>query len=127
MAATAGKSRAVPFFNSPAVSPDGQYVFFISSRSGTQNLWRVKTDGTDLRQLTNQSSQDGTPHYTPDGKWIVFASWRSGKLAIWKMPADGGEAVQLSAHSAYVPELSPDGKRIACIDAEAPPGSTKIR
>jgi Tol biopolymer transport system component len=111
----------------PAASPDGQYVVFSSNRSGTRNLWRVKTDGTDLRQLTNHSSEDGSPRYTPDGKWIMFRSWRSGKPTIWKMPAEGGEAVQLSEHSAVIPEPSPNGKLVACIDLEAPPGSAKIK
>jgi serine/threonine protein kinase len=111
----------------PAVSPDGQYVVFSSTRLGVRNLWRVKIDGTDLRQLTNESSEDGTPCYTADGKWIVFRSWRSGQATIWKMPADGGEAVQLSEHSATVPTPSPDGKLIACIDMEVPPGSRRVR
>jgi Tol biopolymer transport system component len=103
----------------PAVSPDGRYVVFTSTRSGATKLWRVDIEGGNLRQLTSQPNEDNCARYTPDGKWIVFQSWRSGKATIWKMPADGGDAVQLTDFATFEPEPSPDGKLIACPDAHS--------
>src|SRR5262249_50267456 len=33
-----------------SVSPDGRYVAFVSKQSGTNNIWRVGTDGSDPKQ-----------------------------------------------------------------------------
>jgi serine/threonine protein kinase len=111
---------------SPGVSPDGRRLVFGSHRSGNLNLWSVDIDGSNLRPLPNYSSEDSGPRYTPDGKWIVFYSWRSGKVTIWKIPAEGGEAVQLTTKSSWNASPSPDSKLVACYDAEAPPGTTRI-
>jgi TolB protein len=40
----------------PAWSPDGSYIAFVSNRSGTPEVWVVKSDGSDLRQITEYDS-----------------------------------------------------------------------
>lgn len=37
----------------PAWSPDGEWVAFLSNRTGVQEVWLVRRDGTCLRQLTD--------------------------------------------------------------------------
>jgi Tol biopolymer transport system component len=105
----------------PAVSSDGRYIVFVSYRGGLPSLWRMDTDGGNLKQLTDH--EDRGPRISSDGRWIVFASFRSGKLAIWKMPIDGGTAVQLSDKFADGPDISPDGKLVAAFYLDEQPGS----
>ena len=37
----------------PSVSPDGSWVLFQSSRSGSADVWRMRADGTAVEQLTD--------------------------------------------------------------------------
>src|SRR5277367_6842848 len=46
---------------SPEVSPDGQKVAMILSRSGSPNLWVCNIDGSGLKQLTRTRDDDSCP------------------------------------------------------------------
>ena len=104
----------------PKLSPDGQYVLYTVSETNwktngfTSHIWRVKTDGTDARQLTRGEKSCGSPVWCPSGKTFAFTTSRSGKSQIWLMKNDGGEAWQLSDHenSVYGLTWSKDGKTI---------------
>ena len=41
----------------PSWSPDGSHVVFTSTMSGSADIYRMKSDGTDLRRLTDGSSR----------------------------------------------------------------------
>ncbi|MSQ03202.1 MAG: tolB protein precursor protein [Myxococcales bacterium] len=47
----------------PAWSPDGAWLVFSSTRSGDRDLWLVRPDGTDLRQLTTREGADWLPRW----------------------------------------------------------------
>lgn len=96
----------------PAVSPDGRTIFFQSWRSGDSSIWRMGSDGSDVRQLTN-GADDSFPCCSPDGGWVLYESWSSGKIGIRKVGSDGGEPVQWTGKLSEKPAISPDGKRVA--------------
>ena len=104
----------------PVVSPDGRYVYFGSTRSGTQQIWRMDADGGNAVQLTKGEIINVEPSVSPDGKWIVFSAWKSGTSVLWKMPTEGGEPTRLTQNAAGRAVFSPDGKFISCVyfDAE---------
>ncbi|MBK8303307.1 MAG: PD40 domain-containing protein [Chloracidobacterium sp.] len=56
--------------SSPRWSPDGKWVAFTA---GGQ-IWTMKPDGSDRKQVTKLSSGGGQPVWSPDGKWIAFSS-----------------------------------------------------
>jgi dipeptidyl aminopeptidase/acylaminoacyl peptidase len=59
--------------SSPSFSPDGQFVYFSTERSGKPNLWRIPADGGEAEMLTEWKGEIGPYHVSPDGKWIAFA------------------------------------------------------
>ncbi|HZS44602.1 MAG TPA: winged helix-turn-helix domain-containing protein [Blastocatellia bacterium] len=97
----------------PAASPDGHYIVFVSDRSGSLNLWRMNSDGTNQTQITHGKGED-YPSFSPDGKWIVYSAFGIGKRTLWKVPVEGGDPVQLTTDVAFLPVVSPDGKKLAC-------------
>lgn len=106
--------------NQMSARPDGRYIVFRSNRSGASEIWRANTDGSDPKQLT-AGGGNSQPSLSPDGDWIVYASARDGKQTLWRISIDGGEATQLTERRLSWPEVSPDGKQIACIDATTLP------
>jgi len=98
----------------PDVSPDGQWIAF-TSRLKPEDVYVVKTDGTGLRQLTDDVFQDRTPRWSPDGKRIAFMSNRTGKWQVWTINPDGSRLEQLTdapGQGASAPTWSPDGAHL---------------
>ena len=88
----------------PAVSPDGKQIAFMSRRDGNWNVYIMNSDGTGLRQLTDDTAEDGLPTWSPDGEVIAFVSNRGGPWAVWAVTPGGGGKRQL-----FTMEGSPDG------------------
>ncbi|HET6645743.1 MAG TPA: DPP IV N-terminal domain-containing protein, partial [Pyrinomonadaceae bacterium] len=79
--------------------------------SGNLDLWMMNGDGTNQRQLTENSRSNRHPTVSPDGRYIVFASDRTGSSNIWRTDIDGSNARQLTKGSGEEhPQCSPDGK-----------------
>jgi Tol biopolymer transport system component/tRNA A-37 threonylcarbamoyl transferase component Bud32 len=99
----------------PSPSPDGQWLAF-ASRGKQEDIFIIRTDGTGLRQLTDDSYLDRYPCWSPDGKKIAFYSSRSGKLEVWTVNPDGSGLQQLTYENrgrVWFPVWSPDGARLA--------------
>ena len=104
------------FDSQPVVSPDGEWLAFISDRSGSNNLWIAKPDGSDARKLSDDKQWGGiSPAWTPDSKFIVVTR-RNVKNEFVMFHIAGGKGVKLSGaeEDAEVwgigAEISPDGK-----------------
>ena len=90
--------------------PDGRLVYS-SMTAGTEQLWTMRADGSEQRQLTNDRFAKGSPAVTPDGRYVVFVSNRSDVFQVWRMDIDGGNLTQLTEGGAKnFPAVSPDGK-----------------
>jgi len=112
----------------PMWSADGKTVFFMSDRSGAQNLWSKAINGQ-ARQLTKfTSGRVLWPTISYDGKTIVFER----NFGIWKFDTASGQAteVQITRRGAPIGPsierltlnngfqdlaLSPDGRKIAFV------------
>lgn len=112
----------------PMWTPDGQNLFFMSDKSGTENLWRMPAAGGTAQPVTNFT--DGRllyPQMAANGGGIVFER----DMAIWRFdPATGqAAAVPITLRGASAGEglkhinvgnfermaLSPDGLKVAVI------------
>ncbi len=113
-------------------SPDGSLIVFSSNRSaynGTLpnrekmlfdrdpsvalDLYLMKSDGSDVRQITNVFGYDGGPFFSPDGKrlcWRRFAE-DGGVAEIYSSNIDGSDARQLTKLGAvsWAPYYHPSG------------------
>lgn len=112
-------------------SPDGEYIFFNSNRTGAMQLWRMKPDGSEQTQLTfDENFNDWFPHISPDGEWILFISYgtdvASGDHPFYKhvtlrlMPLSGGEPTIVAylyggQGTINVPSWSPDSRYVAFV------------
>ena len=63
------------FESQPKFSPDGKWIAFISDRTGGENLYVCKPDGSDIKAITKGRGNDITyylsPAWTPDGNYII--------------------------------------------------------
>ena len=59
--------------NSPAFSPDGKSVYFLSAKSGSMQLWSQAVAGGEAVQLSNYAMDVGGYKLSPDGKSIALA------------------------------------------------------
>lgn len=98
----------------PVPSPDGTKIAFRKMIDTNSEVFVANSDGSGLKNLTNNPSFDGWPAWSPDGKRIAFAGNRYGNYQVLVMNADGSD-VRLVANTegrATAPKWSPNGKMI---------------
>jgi hypothetical protein len=89
------RSRQITAFTrdsyDPAWSPTGEWIAFVSSNPGNDEIYRVTPDGSIVERLTHNNWEwDKHPTWSPDGQQIVFFSNRDvGRTQLWIMNADG--------------------------------------
>jgi Tol biopolymer transport system component len=114
----------------PEFTPDGQWIYYNSTRSGLMQLWRMKPDGSQQEQVTNDEFNNWFPHISPDGKWIAFISYgqdiKPEEHPYYKhcylrlMPITGGKPRVIAyvfggQGTINVPSWSPDSTRVAFV------------
>lgn len=81
-------------FTTPKLSPDGKWILCtgssVTEKNKVQNtdIFAVRTDGSQLTQLTYHPGNDLSAIWSPDGKSIYFLSQRGStekKYNVWKM------------------------------------------
>ena len=60
---------------SPAWSPDGKQIAFLSTRDGSPQVYVIPVDGGEAKPLTSmQQPIGGGPVWSPDGKYLAFTA-----------------------------------------------------
>ena len=97
--------------NSPAWSPDGRWIAFTSDRRGDQEVYFMRPDGSEIRQLSHSDHDDRVASWSPDGQQLVFVSNRDGNWEIYRMERDGTEQVRLTMndHRDFAPYWTAPG------------------
>jgi imidazolonepropionase-like amidohydrolase/Tol biopolymer transport system component len=105
----------------PRFSPDGKSISFTSDAGGGDNIWVMKVDGSDARQITKEDFRLlNNAVWMPDGNYIIarkhFTSTRSlGAGEMWMYHVGGGSGIGLTKRKndqqdVNEPSVSPDGK-----------------
>jgi Tol biopolymer transport system component len=129
--AAGGKARQIThglgFDTQPTFSPDGQWIVFVSDRSGAENLWVARPDGSQPRQVTfgDDDTVLTSPAWSADGKALFVSRFRPdfnnyelwqydllgvGKLLAPIQPSAG--APRTAWQSTLGPSAAPDGKSL---------------
>lgn len=120
----------------PDYSPDGRWIWFNGERAGAMQLWRMRTDGSDLQQMTDEASWNWFPHPSPDGTRVLYLAYPPGTLGhprdceveLRLMSAEGGPSRRLvglfgGQGTINVPCWAPDGRRFAFMRYTGPAGA----
>jgi TolB protein len=99
---------------SPAWSPRGDKIAFVSFKRGKRGISTVNANGDNFLPLTSAAGSS-PPTWSPDSNRIAFASNRNGDFDVYAINVDGSRLVRLTYHPATdeSPAWSPDGKQIA--------------
>ena len=76
---------------SPALSPDGGKVAFVSYRDENAEIYVLEISSNTLTRVTNNDDADMDPAWSSDGERIAFASNRDGDFDIYIEKDDGFE------------------------------------
>jgi Tol biopolymer transport system component/C-terminal processing protease CtpA/Prc len=113
----------------PMWSPDGATIYFMSDRSGSENLWSRAASGGEPKQLTRfTSGRLLWPAISADGKAITFERG----FGVWTYDVASGQAQQVTVALRGAPAspgtehlelsngiqqlaLSPDAKKVAFV------------
>lgn len=114
--------------NVPFWSPLGDRILFTRKSNGNFDIYTIRPDGSDLRQLTKAPGNDAHAVWTDDAKHVLWSSSRYGfkdeavlyennpqpYAALFIMKADGSEQTQLtdSRWEDAMPRLLPKTKSL---------------
>lgn len=125
--------QGLPYEIQPRFSPDGSKISFTSDAGGGDNIWIMNRDGSDARQVTDESFRLlNNAVWSPDGEYIIakkhFSSTRSlGSGELWLYHTSGGSGIQLvekpnAQQDLGQPFSSPDGRYVYYSQAVYPGG-----
>ena len=98
---------------SPAWSPGGRKIVFVSTRDGNNEIYVMNADRSNEHRLTTHTGADTAPGFTFDGSQIHFIRETGGASEIFVMDADGSDQHALGDFSGLYPAWSPDGTKLA--------------
>lgn len=107
--------------SSPAWSPTGDQIVFVSMRNDSKGdiyiavLSNEQEESKQFKRLTESDSFDNSPVWSPDGKYIAYASRRAGEKNdnIWWVDLETGKKTQLTTTGGSTPAFSVNGKYLA--------------
>lgn len=126
----------------PAFSPDGKLIVYRAHHPRTQQevsdyqellkqnlirptyleIWLMKADGSDKRQLTDLGAASFAPAFYPDGKHIIFSSnvgstGGMGNFELYSIDLDGKSLERITYTDGFdgFPMFSPDGEKLVWI------------
>ena len=113
--ATTAVTRTSDLWNYfPQVSPDGTRLAYVSTQSGSQEVWLANRDGSQARQLTTFNASLRAPRWSPDGRRIAVVVYRGAASDVMTVDVETGrvEMVTTDGHLKTTPAWSADGRHL---------------
>lgn len=101
------------------LSPNGDKIVFVVSENGMGNIFLTNIDGTEVKQLTDDSLDHTDPHWSTDGNRIYFRSYTTDGYYISSIDIDGRNQTRFNNKPLDFPTLpfvSPNEAYVAIID-----------
>ncbi|MEZ5427462.1 MAG: protein kinase [Pyrinomonadaceae bacterium] len=93
-------------------TPGGK-ILYTSREGGNNDLWEIKPDGSEKKQLTFDDAFESRTAPTADGKYIIYETNKSVGWSIWRMNSDGSDQVELQRNIGNSsPEVTPDSRLV---------------
>jgi len=103
--------------SSPAFSPDGSQIAFMSSQNGDPEIYVADSGGGNLHRITFAAGVSTSPAWNPKtGKQIAFVSDRGGDPVLYLANSDGSNVEKLDLPDmgySVDPSWSPNGQLLA--------------
>ncbi len=93
-------TSGMAYDSQPKISPDGEWIAFVSDRDGNTNLWIAARDGTDPRKLS--SGKQGaviSPSWTPDSKYVIVTQTGGRGAQVRMYHINGGSGITVGGGS----------------------------
>jgi Tol biopolymer transport system component len=81
--------------DAPAISPNGQHLAFLSTRSGNEQVWLARADGSEPRQLTRINGSINELAWAPDSRTILLSHTERGLSKSWTVDTQSGASQDL--------------------------------
>jgi len=106
---------------SPAWSPDGQQLAYISFRGRQPGIEVIDLDARIRRLPTSGGDLNSAPDWSPDGRRVAYTSNRDGNSEIYVMDVASGQERRLTFNSAIdaSPAWAPAGREIVFTSSRA--------
>ena len=88
---------------SPALSPDGRWLAYISRIGGAFKLQVMELGSSTVTSLTD-STADESPSFAPNGRLIVYATRQNGREALMTTTLDGKIKARLAGQGGDIRE-----------------------
>jgi Tol biopolymer transport system component len=116
LAAVAAALAAATHSAARSATAEPKWIVFAAKNDANTivpQLYRIKTDGTGLEQITTGAQPAGQPSFAPDGTRIAFVRLGAG---IYTANVDGSDLKKVTSGTRDAfPTWSPNGKQIAFI------------
>jgi TolB protein len=109
------------------VAPNGRWILFSRQIDGKMDLWTMKVDGSDQKQITfTDDWQEGGAQILPDSATIITRAWKradQGKgrgmmpMQIFTLKRDGSDRKQITDEEGthWAPYPAPDGRHFVYV------------
>ncbi len=107
-----------------SVSPDGKWILFSRQINGKLDLWKMRPDGSEQKQITfTDKWQEGGAFFT-DNETIILRAWdikdqaqRGMPMSIFTIKADGSGRKRITNDTGtnWAPHPAPDGEHFVFV------------